>query len=1010
MKSRLTIYICICVLLLSCADVLAAGKKNAQATTPYDIEVVSPDGASVPGAIITSSKNRCSYGADAEGKLSLKLKQGDVLKIKAPGFVTATVDLTSSADGKLKVSLTPCDIREDDSHILYTVDGGSMSELRSVGAFSKVEGSALEQTPSLYLMDALSGRLNGLFYRRGNTEPAGGSWTGFVRAPQGGAPIIMVDGVVRNLDYIEPETVESVELLKDASLKALYGGEYANGILMVTTKRGKSFENYVKVNVQQGVEMPTVNPGWLNSQEYTTLYNSALTNIGLTELYDPTKYDGSDPYRYPDVDFTSEFLRSHMDITRANAQFSGGSRNTKYFVNLGFQNEKGLEKYTSYPQSDQTMTIRGNIDNTAFGFITMKVGVNAALQTKKWYNSTSSNLMSLLTNTRPNEYAVLYPAVLFGDPDMTEDVFGGSAVRMSNPLGQLTKNGHVTREFSYVQTDFTFIIDLDQWVKGLSIRPGVTFDIYNYYSSRKDGGYAVYDINGWNTDGTIASYTKSGIDSASSSLVQGAVSGQRDWHFRTTANYDRSFGDHKLSAVLMYFMQQKTYHNEIHSVRRMNIAAQANYMYAGKYIVDAALNYVGVPSFAPGKRFGLFPTIGAGWILSKEDFLSDASWIDFLKLRASYGILGSTEYASSGLVSNYYYKDLWSVGSTYGNFTAFNEIATVSQIGNPLISFQKSHEANIGLDFDLCGRAITGSIGMFSNKLTGAIANGSDVTPGVTGKGAALMWVNYKEFASRGVEAELAWNKKIGDLQLTLGGNITYGRSEVTKENDINYPDELAALRKIRVNGDTKGYTVIGTFADQADIDASPVQAFGGKVYPGDLKYKNVNGDDVIDERDRSVIANVQPSVQYGLNLSLKFKGFNLDVLGYGLAGFDTMLDTKYYQIYGSRKYSDVLKTGLPNGNAHPALRADNSTNNFVASDYWVVNGSFFKLRNLELGYTLPASFTDAIGVHAVKFFARGTNLFTISKIRDLDPENLNAAVDNYPLFRTVTGGISFSF
>lgn len=1011
MKKALSIILSAAALLLTMSSVAyAAGQKKVSSQT-YEIQVVSTDGTPVGRAQVFSSKNRNSYTVSDAGTISLDLKQGDIVKVKAGGYETATLDLLGARNGVLKVSLIPCEKYEDEAHVVHTADGGAMSELRSVGSFSKVDGAQLEQTPSLYLMDALSGRLNGLFYMRRSTEPAGGSWSGFVRAPYGGTPVVMVDGVVRDLDYIEPETIESVELLKDASLKALFGGENTNGILMVTTKRGKSFENAVRVNVQSGVEMPTALPGFLNSMEYADAYNSALENIGLSPIYDPYMYDGSDPYQYPDVDYYGELLRKHMDITRANAQFTGGSRNTKYFVNLGFQNEKGLEKYTSYPYSDQTITVRGNIDNTAFDFITMKVGVNAALQTKQWYYQGSSDFIASLSNVRPNEFALMYPKELFLSGDVDKNVYGGSISRQRNPLGMLVDYSHVKREFTYVQTDFSFIIDLDEWVKGLSIRPGVTFDIYNYYSSRKNGDYAVYEPTAFDADGYITAYNVYGADSASSSQVEGAVSGQRNWHFRNTVNYDRTFGGkHEVSALLLYFMQQKVFNSEIHSVRRMNVAASANYMYDKRFIADVTFNYVGVPSFAPGKRFSLFPTVGAGWVLSREDFLSGADWVDFLKLRASYGILGSTEYGSNGIVSNYYYKDLWNVGSTYGNFTAFENIATVSQIGNMNITFQKSRELNIGADFDLFDRSLSGSVGFFYNHLTGAIANCADITPGVTGKGAALMYTNAKEYKSSGFEAELTWNKRFGELELALGGNMSYGKSTIVKEIDIDYPDYLAALRKIGVYGDTKGYTVIGTFADQADIDASPVQAFAGKVYPGDLKYKDMNGDNIIDERDRSVIANVQPRLQYGLNISLKYKGINLDILGYGLAGYDTMLDNKYYQIYGSRKYSNVLKTGLPNGNAHPALRADNSTNNFVASDYWVVDGSFFKLRNLELGYTLPSSWTERAGLHAVKVFGRGTNLLTISKIKDLDPEYLDAGVSSYPLFMTLTGGLSFSF
>ena len=560
-----------------------------------------------------------------------------------------------------------------------------------------------------------------------------------------------------------------------------------------------------------------------------------------------------------------------------------------------------------------------------------------------------------------------------------------------------------------MQSDFALDMNLDKWVKGLSVRPTVTFDFYNVYSSRKDGGYSVTEILGINEEDNTAEYKVWGLDTPVTSLVRGEVSTNRNWAFGTTVKYDRAFGKHEILAIANYFMQEQEYSSQIHSRKRQNLGVMANYMYDKKYIVDASLNYVGVPSFAPGKRFGLFPTIGLGWVISENDFMQNADWVNYLKLRASYGVLGSTSYTAEGIVSNYYYRDEWATGTTYGQFSTFSNVTTLNLTGNPNVGFQKSHEFNAGVDFGFFDNSLSGSVGYFRNVLTGGLANLTDITAGVSGKNGALVWSNYKEYMSQGAEAELYYTKRFGDFQMTVGGNFTYGYSEVTREADIPWPDELSGLAKTVRDGDTKGYTVIGTYKDQADIDASPKQTFG-TVYPGDLKYLDVNGDGIIDERDRSVIANTQPSMSYGITISLKYKGFNLDILGYGLAGFDRMLTTKYYQLYGDRKYSEVLYTGLPNGNPHPVLRADNSSNNFVDSDYWVVNGGYFKLRNVEFGYTLPHKVSKKIGLNMLKFFVRGTNLFTISKIKDLDPESLDAGVGNFPLCTTVTGGLSFSF
>lgn len=977
------------------------GQKKRQTKINITIETVDVHGKPIAWSSVASSRNRYTYTSDENGKLQLTVLPADILKVMADGFSDKIVSVSDAEGNKLRITLE--ENSEYDDNSLYTVTGDYINEKRIVGTFSKVSGAELEKNPTMFIWDSFGGRLSGLFLMNNTLVPGFTSYDGYVRAPNGGTPIIMIDGVERSLDYIEPETIESVQLLKDASLKAFYGGIQSNGILLVKTKRGKSYENGVRVNFQTGVEIPTRLPGYLNSKEYTIMYNQALLNVGKAPIYDPSKYDGSNPILYPDVDYYDEFLNKAMTLTRANTQLTGGNNNTRYFLNLGFQTNGGLEKYTEYPNKDQVITARGNIDNTIYDFITFRVGLNAAIQKKTWPNISTQNFFNALSDTRPNEYPIRIPGDLVGSSE--EYLLGGTSVSMDNPLGLLTKNGFVEREYSYLQSDFAIDVDMDRWIKGLSIRPSITFDIYNEFSSKKDGGFSVYEPV-VDENGNI-SFDNWGYDNPNTKQVRGGVNTNRNWAFSTTAKYERSFGKNDLLAIANFLMQKQDYNDQLHSRKRMNTGVMVNYMYDKKYIVDASLNCVGVPSFAPSKRFGLFPTIGAAWILSNENFMT-AEWVDYLKAKVSYGILGSTTYTEKGIVSNYYYRTEWAATGTYP-FTSFDNIVILNQTGNPDADFQKSHEFNAGIEFGLFKNTISGSLGYFRNVLTGGLANLTDVTPGVSGKGGTLMWYNYKEYLSQGAEAELYYARRFRDFSLRIGGNFCYGYSEVTKDADIQWPDDLKSLAKTRRDGDVKGYHVIGLFEDQNDINSSPVQTFG-KVYPGDFKYEDVNGDNVIDERDRKVIANTRPEIQYGIDIHLQYKGVNLDILGYGIAGFERMLTTKYYQIYGDRKYSDVLKTGLPNGNQHPAVRANESVNNFVNSDWWVVNGGYFKIRNVELGYTLPHNLSKKIGLNILKFFVRGTNLLTISKIDDLDPESLDAGVGNFPLATTITGGLSFSF
>lgn len=1005
MKIILNRYIALVTgMLLLLSVVPASGqKRQKQAKVTADIEVVDETGNPLGYSTVSSSKNRHAYATDADGEIRITIQVTDVLKVKASGYESKVISARDIRDGKLVVALEKRPEYNDEDHIIHTVTGDDMSASRTVGSYSSVEGGVLEESPTMFLYDALGGRLNGLFIMNNTLVPGFTNKSGFTRAPSGGM-IVLVDGVERSLDYLEPETIESVQLLKDASLKSLYGGERANGILMITTRRGKAYENGVRVNVQSGVQIPTRLPQYLNSAQYAEAYNQALANVGKKPVYDPSKYDGSNTLLYPDVDFYDEFLNKFMTITRANAQLTGGSENTRYFLNLGFQTNGGYEKYTEYPNRDNVLTVRGNVDNTIFDFITLSVGINAAIQNKKWPNMSTQDFMGMLSTTRPNEFPITIPGEFVGRPG--ETVLGGTATTLNNPLGALTRNGFQEKEYTYMQSDFSINFDLDKWVKGLSIRPKLTFDFYNDFATKKGGGYSVYELIG-NDEGEVSGYKNWGYDSPNTKQVRGASATNRNYVFSTTVKYDRSFGKHELMAVAHYFMQQKDFYNQIQGVRKMQIGAMANYVYDKKYIVEASASYVGVPAFAPGERFGLFPTVGAGWVISENDFMKEASWVDYLKLRASYGMLGSTAY-DGGRVAHYFYRDEWNVGGSYV-FNTFSNIVRPGQAASYDATFQKSHEFNAGADFEFFGHSLTGSVGYFRNFFDGGYTQFGSSTPGVVGNEGVLKWYNYNQVLSQGAEAELYYTKRFGDFQMTVGGNFSYGYSYQVREDDIIYPDELQGLAKVKRFGDSKGYRCIGTFKDQADIESSPVQTFGN-VYPGDLKYADLNGDKVIDSRDREVIANTQPTMQYGITIDLKFKGFNLSVLGYGIAGFDQILTGTYYNLYGDRKYSYVLYDGLPNGNPHPVIRADRSTNNFVNSDYWVTDGGYFKLRNVEFGYMLPHKASKKIGLNSLKFFVRGTNLFTISGIKDLDPENLDAGVGNFPLCSTFTGGLSFSF
>ncbi|UCS94033.1 SusC/RagA family TonB-linked outer membrane protein [Echinicola marina] len=1010
MKLKKIIYIFFAFLIIPCLTVEAQKGNGKKTIRTVAAQVVDSEGEALSAQVYSSEKRRV-VGTNAEGHFTFKVPEGDILVIRSEGYHAKTLEISNDEVISGKIVLTKAPAFSGENHILYT-PFDSTSERRSVGSYSVVKGEELESNPTLSLENALGGRLTGLWQWQGNMVPGWTSQNLSAVSPAWGGYVVIVDGVERPLDFLEPEIIESVQLLKDATFKSMYGGTQANGILLVKTKRGKVNRNGIRLNFQRGVHIPTRLPKYLNSYDYARYYNQALANDGFAPLYteaDLSAYrTGNSPYLYPDVDYYDEFLNKSMDITRMSTQMTGGNKDARYFAHLGYQSNGGLEKYTEYPHSEDIVTLRTNVDLNLKDFITLNAGFNGALQMRKTPNVSAADIIQSLSTLRPNEFPIRIPAELAGVVNR-EFVLGGTAEKQNNPYGLLTGRGYSERKASYIQSDLGLNVDLGQWVKGLSIRPFVTFDIYNVETATKAQTFAVYEPY-MGEDDTI-NFQQWGEYSRQTGQSRSLAEVTRRFAVNFKSSYLRTFGEHSIKAYLNVFQSQLEVRNVHQNPRRQNFGTHLNYMYKNRYIAEIDVNTVGVNTFSPENRYGTFPAFGLGWILSEESFMKEVSFLDYLKLRGSYGILGSTgQYANGGFFADLY-QDRWVSNGTYNGIGGDNYRLTLDHTGNPDLSFQKSYELNAGFDALLFKESTLLSFGYFNHKHTGLFSTLDNMIPGVIGRNEALPYVNHNEVKVFGLEGQIEHSRRIGKLKVSVGGNVTYSVARNVKPNEANFPAETHAglIRKGTEIGSIFGYQSVGTFTDQEDIDNSPLQ-LTGNVRPGDLKYEDTNGDGVVDQRDQVVIGNSTPKLFYGVFLKLSYKGFNLDAYGMGNGMYKRLFDNSYYQIYGNRKYSAAVLTGLPNGNPHPQLSTILADNNFVNSSYWIGDGSYFKLRNVELGYTFSPDRISFLGLGGLKVFARGFNLLTLSKVKDMDPENIGAGIFNFPLATTITGGASISF
>jgi hypothetical protein len=553
---------------------LPVSAQQGKSSVSTEFEIVDETGNAIPFAVVSSAKKRNFYTTNESGRIVLSVPSDDMLKISAAGYRTETVTARTG-----KVTLHKELAFNGESSKLYTLFGET-TERRTVGAWSKVDGRDLETTPTMYCYNALGGRLNGLFTSDNTLVPGFSTSDNWARANQGNM-LIFVDGVERGLlDYVDIETVESVQLLKDASLKSLYGGINCSGILMIKTRRGKAYENSARVNVQTGIQQPLRLPEYLNAYDYATMYNKAAERDGFQPQYiNVDKYKTQeDPILYPDVDYYKMFLNNQMNITRINMQYSGGNQNTRFFTHLGFKNNGGLEKFTQYPNNDRVFTIRGNVDNVIKKFITFTAGFNAALQNKTWYNNDPGTFMNMLSNTRPNEFPILIPGKNVGKPER-ENVLGGTMVNQNNPYGALVHSGFADREFSYIQSDFSLNFDLDQWVQGFSVRPMLTFDMYNFFTSTQGETYVVWEPYSQNDPDKPIGYSSWGQETKATSQSRSGATTQRNYAFNVTGAYNRVFGKHDINALMMFFWQRKEFNSLAQDLKRLNLGGTINYMY-----------------------------------------------------------------------------------------------------------------------------------------------------------------------------------------------------------------------------------------------------------------------------------------------------------------------------------------------------------------------------------------------------------------------------------------------
>lgn len=895
-------------------------------------------------------------------------------------------------------------LQNDINRVAY----GIQPKWMTTGAVSSVKGNELKSfVPNIANM--LNGQIPGLVVQQWGCEPGADSPAMNARGVNtygsGTGLFIVIDGFQSTEAYFQqltPQEIESITLLKDASATAIYGSKGANGVLLITTKRGTSDKIKINFSIQSGFQQPLRLPEFLGAYDYATLYNEALVNDGKSPFYTPMDLEayktGNDPIFHPDVDWYGTILRKAAPITNYNFTASGSNEYFRYFVLLNVLDDRSLyrkagnvsdfSKNGTYTRYNFRTNIDVKLSKRLQGAVTL--GGTIEDKTNPGTSENTSGMFDLMSSIAPNAFPVY----------VSTGMYGGNSM-YSNPLGDLMQTGYTSYNGRSLQAIFQLKGDLGFITPGLSVNGAVGFNTYFKSYSKKSRQYARYSVDRDNADEII--YTTYG-QNTSLAGDESSSSQWRDYSLQASLNYNRTFnGLHNIDAIYLGSYNDYVVTGTDLSYKNIAMGGRVTYSYDKRYIGEFSFGYNGTENFPKGHRFGFFPAGSLGWILSNEAFLKGNPILNYLKLRASYGIVGNDNIGGIRYMFDQYYDGY---GYHLGNSNNVQDGLVQGKLANPDVTWEKEKKFNVGFEATLVNK-IDVSFDYFIQKRSNILSQPYRTVPDYLG--ISRPDINIGKVDNKGLETSIRYNE-IGKKDLTYfvetsfwyAKNKVVYNAEAIQENEYLYGTG-------RIVGQPFVLEAIGFFKDEDDILKSPTQTFTD-VRPGDIKYKDQNKDGKIDSNDYYPIGYTSmPQITLGLHGGITFKGFDMDIFFQGAANRTVYCGGKYYHAFQNDGKISSIALGrwtpeTAETATYPRLSSENNLNNYQASSFWQKNGNFLKLRSLEIGYTLPFQLSRKINLEKVRIFANGTNLFSLDHMDGFtDPETMSG----YPALRTISFGLS---
>ncbi len=966
--------------------------------------------APVPGVRVDVQEKDDYTFTDETGRFSLRASQGDVLVFTKKEILTSFYDvLRHDQNIRIVVRASIAEGGEEDD-VFIPFDTRKRRAVNS--SIAALKGSDLPQIPSSSLTNLLSGRLPGLNVWQTGSAPGRDETTIVIRnrASFAGSnvPLFLVDGVARDFSDMDVNEIEAITVLKDAASLAWYGNRAANGVLLITTKRGSAEQTRFTYDAQIGSQIPTALAKPLNSYAFATLYNQALQNDGFEPLYTSEALNAyrtnSDPYGYPDNNFVESFIKNNALVQRHVLTASGGSKAIRYFTSLSYFDQNGLYKNAYTPLFNtnigyQRFNLRTNLDVQVTPQLSVQLDMGGRVEDRREPGSTNNSFLGTVFGLPPNAFPMLNK----------DGSYGGSNLFRDNPLAQLKSQGYISDVTRVLLGTVNATHKLDFLTKGLSANLFYTFDINGRYTSGRSQTYEVYEQG---LDGELFRYGNQTPLGYRTSAFSSPTRINELW---TGIDYDRIVKGHHFRGTLRY--QQATSFDPVRLAdKRQGFSGRMSYSFIDRYYVDLVTSYTGVDNYMPGKQFGFFPAVAVGWVVSDEKSLRNAGFLNYLKISGSYGKSGNN---STGEAGKFAYAHLYNVtNGSYPFGTSFGAQQGASEraLPNPDLTWEKAYKTDVGLDAKLFGNALQLSANYFNERRNDILTN--PIYPSIIGL--ASYRVNDGETRLRGFEGFVNLTHAFGEVVLSLGGNYTYAKSKIIRINESSGLAPYQLQKGHNIAGVTgMGKLMLqsdGIFQSQAEIDNSPVQRFAGKVQPGDIRYLDNNDDGVIDNYDRVMTDyNDTPTTYYGFNLSGQYRAFDFSLLMQGVSGRTIQIRTLVFAGSNNTGYinqfsPEAWSTDNPDG-VYPRLGISDRANNTADSDFWLRSGNYLRLKSVELGYTLPHQLTDKINSRGLRVYINGFNLLNFNKTGiDIDPEMPFAGYNSYPYVKTITAGINLRF